>query len=305
MATSTRERPTDGHGGILTDYRSYLLTQARLSAATVETYAREAGDLLEELDRTGVAVEDVTSGLLIEYMLNRQLEGRDGRTVAKCLSALRSLFGYLVREGRMDANPARRVETPRTAARLPVVFSEEEVDRLLDAIDLGRPGGLRDRALFELVYSAGLRVSEVTELGLDHLYLKEGHLVVHGKGDRERAVPLGDMARDWLERYLGGERPELASRGNGAQEVFLSVRGSRLSRKTVWKRFKEHAARAGLAGKVHTLRHSFATHLLKGGADLRSVQELLGHRDIRTTQVYTHIGEGELKDAHARFHPRG
>lgn len=246
----------DTRSAVLGDYRSYLLTQAHLSAATVQTYAWEAGELLEELDRTGVAVEAVTPSLLIDYILNRQLEGRDGRTVAKCLSALRSLFGYLVREGRITSNPARRVETPRTAARLPEVFSEEEVDRLLDAIDLGRPGGLRDRALFELVYSAGLRVSEVTQLRLDHLYLKEGHLVVLGKGDRERAVPLGEVAKVWLERYLGTERATLASRGQGAQEVFLSVRGSRLSRKTVWKRFKEHAARAGLGGKVHTLRHS-------------------------------------------------
>jgi integrase/recombinase XerD len=218
---------------------------------------------------------------------------------------LRSLFTFLVREGRIAANPARRVETPRVAARLPVVWSEEEVDRLLEAIDLGRVGGLRDRALFELVYSAGLRVSEVVCLRLEHLYLKEGHLRVRGKGDRERLVPLGEQARSWLERYLEEERNVLAREGNASAEVFLSVRGACLSRKTVWKRFKEHAALAGLGGKVHTLRHSFATHLLRGGADLRSVQELLGHRDIRTTQVYTHVGQAELQTAHARYHPRG
>ncbi len=302
MATDTRARPAHE---TLVDYRGYLLMQARLSPSTVETYAREAADLLEALEESALAVEAVTPAFLIEYVLARQLEGRDGRTVAKCLSALRSLFAYLVREGRVASNPARRVESPRIATRLPVVWSEQDVDRLLDAIDLSRIGGLRDRALFELVYSAGLRVSEVADLRLENLYLKAGHLRVRGKGDRERSVPLGEVARVWLERYLRDERPVLEDRGPHAQEVFLSVRGARLSRKTIWKRFKEHAARAGLGGKVHTLRHSFATHLLKGGADLRSVQELLGHRDIRTTQVYTHIGEGELKAAHARFHPRG
>jgi integrase/recombinase XerD len=290
---------------LLADYRGYLLTQARLSEATVETYAREAAEFLHELDSAGVSVDAVSTSGVIDYLVARQLEGRDSRTVAKCLSALRSLFAFLVREGRLTVNPARRVETPRVASRLPAVFSEEEVDRLLDSIDLGRVGGLRDRALFELVYSAGLRVSEVVGLRLEHLYLREGHVRVRGKGDRERYVPLGDQARSWLARYLDEERPLLSGSGAGSPEVFLSVRGSSLSRKTVWKRFKENAALAGLGGKVHTLRHSFATHLLKGGADLRSVQELLGHRDIRTTQVYTHIGEAELQAAHARYHPRG
>jgi len=297
MATETSEAE------LIAEFRSYLLTQARLSPSTVETYSREALEFLDEIEGTGVAVESTTPKLVIDYLVARQLQGRDGRTVAKCLSALRSLFTFLVREGRLQSNPARRVETPRVATRLPTVFSQEEVDRLLEAIDLGKIGGVRDRALFELVYSAGLRVSEVVELRLEHVSLKEGYLRVRGKGDRERYVPLGDQARLWLERYLRDER-QRGGRVN-AEEVFLSARGSRLSRKTVWKRFKEHAALAGIGGKVHTLRHSFATHLLQGGADLRSVQELLGHRDIRTTQVYTHIGEAELKSAHARFHPRG
>ena len=294
-----------GAPDLLADYRSYLLTQARLSEATVETYSHEAAQFIGDVDRHGLSIEAVSPAVVIDYLVARQLQGRDGRTVAKCLSALRSLFAFLVREGRMAANPARRVETPRVAARLPSVFSEEEVDRLLDSIDLTRVGGIRDRALFELVYSAGLRVSEVVGLGLEHLYMKEGHLRVRGKGDRERLVPLGEQARSWLERYLEEERPSLAGGRLGSPEVFLSVRGTSLSRKTVWKRFKQHAALAGLGGKVHTLRHSFATHLLNGGADLRSVQELLGHRDIRTTQVYTHIGESQLHAAHARFHPRG
>lgn len=294
-----------GAPDLLADYRSYLLTQARLSEATVETYAHEAAEFLGDIDGHGLSIESVSAAVVMDYLIARQLGGRDSRTVAKCLSALRSLFAFLVREGRLAANPARRVESPRIAARLPSVFSEEEVDRLLDSIDLTRVGGLRDRALFELVYSAGLRVSEVVGLGLDHLYLREGHLRVRGKGDRERLVPLGEQARSWLERYLEDERPALAAGRLGSGEVFISVRGASLSRKTVWKRFKEHAALAGLGGKVHTLRHSFATHLLKGGADLRSVQELLGHRDIRTTQVYTHIGESQLHAAHARFHPRG
>jgi len=241
---------------------------------------------------------------LIDYLLERKLDGLDERTIAKSLSAIRSFCRFLVSRGEAESNPADLIETPHVARRIPRVFSLEEVERLLACIDLRTAAGIRDRALFELIYSCGLRVSEAADLTLERLNFREAAVRVVGKGSRERWVPLGEVASSWLRRYLEESRPSLASRRSVAW-VFLNHRGERLSRKGMWKRFKEIAARAGVDGKIHTLRHSYATHLLQGGADLRSVQELLGHADIMTTQIYTHVGREELRDYHRRYHPRG
>ena len=178
------------------------------------------------------------------------------------------------------------------------------MDRLLAAVDTATPSGLRDRALFELIYSCGLRVSEAVALQVSSLHLQQGFVTVAGKGGRQRLVPLMGAALDWIARYLQDGRPALA-RAPGEAALFLNRAGSRLTRAGMWKRFQDAAARAGVSGKLHTLRHSFATHLLGGGADLRSVQELLGHADISTTQIYTHLDAADLRDAHRRHHPRG
>ena len=235
----------------------------------------------------------------------RQLGGAEARTLAKANSALRSLFRFMVDEGLAGANPARLLESPRLPMRIPRCLAPEEVDRLLAGADPADPVGLRDAALFELVYSCGLRASEATDLTLERVSLAEGIVRVMGKGSRERLVPVGDRAKAMLERYLADARPRLARASRPCDALFLGRLGRKLSRKTVWRAFKRLAALAGLEATAHTLRHSFATHLLSGGADLRSVQELLGHADIATTQIYTHVSQDALRRVHNTLHPRG
>jgi integrase/recombinase XerD len=194
---------------------------------------------------------------------------------------------------------------PRISQSLPEVMSLEEVEAFLAAIPQDTLLGLRDRTLFELIYSCGLRVSEAVELEMTHLYPEEGMIQVFGKGDKERWVPLGPVAEHWLTLYLDDVRPRLLKPGFMTNKVFLNNRGRGLSRKGMWKNFKTFAEAAGVSAKIHTLRHSFATHLLQGGADLRSVQEMLGHSDISTTQIYTHLNRDDLEAAHRDYHPRG
>lgn len=289
---------------LLRGFEDYLTAGLRLSRGSVLTYVRDCRGFLAWLDDNAAGPDDVTTTQIIDYLIVRQQEdGIDQRTIAKTISALRSLFHYLVLELVREDNPATLVDAPRMAHRVPGVLAVDEVERLLAAIEIDGPLGLRDRALFELIYSCGLRISEAVELTVDRVYLAERLIRVHGKGDKERLVPMGEHARHWLQRYLDEARGKLARRPENA--LFLNNRGQQLSRKGMWKRFREIAARAGVDAKVHTLRHSFATHLLEGGADLRAVQELLGHADISTTQIYTHVDRDELATYHADFHPRG
>ena len=289
---------------LIAGFASYLAAELRLSRATVSVYALEARLLVEYSGANALPLGEFGGVDLIQYLVNRQLEGASRKTTAKSLSALRAFFAYLLREGRIQANPAENVETPRIPRHIPEVFSREEVERLLAAIDLNTPGGVRDRFLFELIYSCGLRVSEAAELTLDRIYAGEKFLRVLGKGGKERIVPIGDVALEWLARYLNDARPAL-TRGRRPASLFVNHLGEPLTRKGMWKRFKGYALQAGVAGKIHTLRHSFATHLLKGGADLRTVQVLLGHADIGTTQIYTHVEESQLAEYHRLYHPRG
>lgn len=295
----------DSQSGTLQRFRDYLAVELRLSAQTVDTYMRECGTAESWASGQGCRLQDLDTAQLIDYLVERQSsdEPLDQRTVAKSLSALRSFFQYCVLEEIRTDNPAGKISTPRGESRLPGVLSVEEVEAILSGIDLDSPAGLRDRALFELIYSCGLRISEAVDLELRNLYLEEGLVLVRGKGDKERLVPLGDEASRWIATYLEKARPQL-SRRVSEQALFLNRRGGRLSRKGMWKRFHELTQSVGIDAKVHTLRHSFATHLLEGGADLRSVQELLGHADIGTTQIYTHIDTNDLKEYHRRFHPR-
>ncbi|HVO38722.1 MAG TPA: site-specific tyrosine recombinase [Spirochaetia bacterium] len=294
-------------------FAEYLAAERGLSPNTVSTYAAEARSFLEFLDGNGrdparADINDVTA-----YIIKRQVGGVDPRTLAKAASAIRSFFRFLMLEGRSAANPARHLDTPHAAMRIPRYLETSEIDRLLDACPAGVPLGQRDRTLFELIYSCGLRVSEAVDLTVDRVSLTQSVVRVMGKGARERMVPLGARARHELERWLAQGRP-LLLRGHAAVDwLFVGRTGRRLSRKTVWKAFTRLVARAGIersgdglsGAKVHTLRHSFATHMLQGGADLRSVQELLGHADIGTTQIYTHVSQDVLKKTHQEFHPRG
>jgi len=289
---------------LLAEFEDYLSAGLRLSRQTVDTYVRDCRLFAAWTARHDLNPLTVGTGDVIDFLIARQTEeGIDQRTIAKIVSALRSFFQYLCLESLRLENPAMLVELPRSSHRIPGVLKVTEVEKILAAIDTGGPLGLRDRALFELIYSCGLRISEAVELTLDRVFLKERLIRVQGKGDKERLVPMGEHARNWLRRYLDEARPQLARRP--VASFFLNRRGDGLSRKGMWKRFREIAAAAGVDAKVHTLRHSFATHLLEGGADLRAVQELLGHADISTTQIYTHVDSEELKTYHADYHPRG
>jgi integrase/recombinase XerD len=288
-------------------FADYLAAERGLSPTTVATYAAEARAFQAYLGRAGRAVTEAAVGDVEGYINARRVDHVDPRTLAKSASALRSFFNFLVLDGRMKANPARLVDAARVTMRIPRVLSTEQIDELLKACPPNETLGIRDRALFELIYSCGLRVSEAVGLAASRVSLEEGVIMVMGKGSRERMVPMGARARSELERYLSVARPALAGR-RPSEALFLGRGGRKLSRKTVWKIFKRLSVAAGLDetnAKVHTLRHSFATHLLQGGADLRSVQELLGHADIGTTQIYTHVSQEVLKRTHAEFHPRG
>jgi integrase/recombinase XerD len=290
---------------LLKNYEIYLRTTAGLAEASVETYLRECRTFAGFLESAGETMLTASTGTLIDYLVRRQMEDIDKRTSAKILSTLRSLHAFLVLERYRSDNPADGVDGPKLDKKLPKVLSVEAVEEFLSAVDTSKPTGLRDRALFEVIYSCGLRISEAVELGTGQLFLDERLVRVTGKGDKERIVPLGGEAVHWLSRYLNEARPHLVKPGKRDHRIFLSRRGTGISRKGVWKRFKEITAAAGLEAKVHTLRHSFATHLLQGGANLRAVQELLGHADISTTQIYTHLDGEELKGYHRKYHPRG
>ncbi len=287
-------------------FEDYLRVELRLSNNTVQTYMTCCKTFADFLEGENLDLENVTSEVIINYFVEKQVNGMSQRTIAKCISGLRSFFKFMIVEGMLDKNPMEWIESPRVERKIPEVFSITEIEHFFDVIelDINSPLSLRDRAMFELIYSCGLRVSEVADLTVERLYLGEGIVRILGKGKRERLVPMGEVAAFWMKKYLLEARPLLLGNKRSSY-VFLNHLGNKLTRKGIWLRFKETAERAGLKGKVHTLRHSFATHLLQGGANLRSVQELLGHSDISTTQIYTHVGSDELKRLHRMYHPKG
>ncbi len=288
--------------GLFSDYCRYEL---QLAGRTVETYAREAAHFARFLAQRSVKAEDVRESDIQNYLVMRREEGVDERTVSRIISSLRQFFIFLIKEGLAEENPTAALEMPRIPQRLPGVLSVEEVELILEQIDPASPLGLRDRCLFELIYSCGLRISEAVALTVERVHVSESMVRITGKGDKERMVPLGEEAQYWMERYLHEARPALYNPKRSGNFLFLNHFGGNLSRKGMWKRFREISEKAGVKAKVHTLRHSFATHLLEGGADLRSVQALLGHSDISTTQIYTHVDREELQRYHRQYHPSG
>jgi integrase/recombinase XerD len=284
-------------------YGTWLLTARRRSPLTLEAYVREARALSSWLSGRGVALESANVDSILEYLAYRRASGLGPRTIARIMSSIRGFYKYLRLEGLRSDDPTGLLESPRQVKSLPDVIKAQDVNLMLGAIDIKTPGGLRDRALFELIYSCGLRISEAAALGFDSLYLKERFIRVVGKRRKERILPFGEDALNWLERYLAEGRPAL-EKGRRSERVFLNRAGKGISRKGVWKRFSELRIASGIGGKVHSLRHSFATHLLAGGADLRTVQELLGHADISTTQIYTHVDADDLAMAHEAYFPR-
>ena len=290
---------------LLERYYSRLIALERRAPLTAETYRFEIRRFLEWLD--GEKLSPVATGVsdVTRYLTHRRdVDGIDSRSVAKAISALRSFSRFLEDEdNRGQADFASLLQIPRREDRLPEVHTKEDVDRLLSAIDTQSPLGIRNRALYELIYSAGLRVSEAVSLNLSALMLAENLAKLTGKGSKERLVIFGPDAAFWLKRYITEARPILL-KNKSAKALFVNRNGKRLSRKGIWKNYSAIAIQAGLSTKLHTLRHTFATELLAGGADLRSVQELLGHAEISTTQIYTHIDSARLRDNHRKYLPK-
>jgi integrase/recombinase XerD len=283
-----------------------LWMERGLSDLTLAAYRADLIGFARWLTQRQVHLLAVDRARLLEYLASRALAGARPRSTARLLSALRRFYRYQVREGRLREDPTALVESPKLGRPLPGALSEAEVEALLAAPEPSQPIGLRDRAMLELLYAAGLRVSELVGLRLDQLNPRQGVVRTFGKGSKERLVPVGDEALVWLERYQRSARPALLA-GRSSPHLFVTHLGERMTRQAFWYRIKHYARVAGISRKLspHTLRHSFATHLLNHGADLRVVQLLLGHSDLSTTQIYTHVARHRLRELHTKHHPRG
>lgn len=290
---------------LVNEYLVYIEVERGLSPRTVEAYGRDLLRWVEFISGQGrgapedVQREDIT--LFLEEMRGR---GLSPRSLARMTATLRGLQRFLADEGSYGVLPIADLPTPRHGQALPRVLSQDEVARLLEQPMLEDPPGLRDRAILETLYGTGIRISELTGLDIEDMDLTDRELRVLGKGARERVVPVGDAAAASMRRYLGSGRPKMA-RSASQRAVFLNQRGGRLTRQGAWELVKKYAARAGLEKKMtpHTLRHSYATHLLENGADLRYIQELLGHASISTTQIYTHVSKERVRESYLRAHP--
>ncbi len=303
--------PSEGLRGemaiLLEKFLDYIEIERGLALNTVDAYLRDVGRYLGFLSGRGIESPSLASQRDVEEFLHGLYEcGLEMSSIARNLSAISTFHRFLFDEELAPSDPTEHLESPRLPRRLPSVLSPFEIERMIEGADLSTPLGIRDRAIMEFLYATGVRVSELISIRVSDLFFDSGVVRVFGKGAKERLVPIGEKAIAASERYLSEVRPLLA-KGGSADVLFLNFRGRPLSRMGVWKIIRSYARSAGVEGKVspHTLRHSFATHLLEGGADLRAVQEMLGHADIATTQIYTHVDREYLKDVHRTFHPRG
>jgi integrase/recombinase XerD len=249
---------------------------------------------------------DVNTAILSSFLANRYQEGIGSRSSARILSSLRRFYGYYIRENSITIDPTALIDSPHIGRPLPYSLTEADVEILLNAPETATTLGFRDKTMLEMLYATGLRVSELVNLTLDQVSLRQGVVRIVGKGNKERLVPVGEEAMDWMERYLNESRLTLLA-GRQCSYVFVTNRGDNMTRQAFWHIIKRHALKAGISKTLspHTLRHAFATHLLNHGADLRVVQLLLGHSDLSTTQIYTHIARERLKELHTKYHPRG
>lgn len=304
-------RPTEAapSGFFLRDlplFLDHLAVEKGLARNSLEAYRRDLTAFGRHLDAEGLSVADVGRDDLVRWFGLRRSEGASPRTIARATSALRGFFAFHFAERRIPADPTSGLENPRRWTTLPKLLSRQEVDRLLEAPDVETPKGLRDKAMLELLYACGVRVTELATLRLGSLHLPDGFLVVRGKGSKERIVPIADSSARWVGRWVGGPR---ASRRDAASSpwLFPGAGGRPITRQTVFLVLKRAARRAGLDGRAvspHVLRHSFATHLVDGEADLRAVQMMLGHASIATTEVYTHVSRARARRVYDRSHPR-
>ncbi len=289
-------------------YIDGIWAERGLSRATLDAYRRDLENLQQWLDQQrGSDLQGAAADDLLAWLAERGAQGISTRTQARQLSSVKQFYRWLLRQGVRSDNPCELIDAPRLTRHLPGSLSEAEMERLLEAPDVTTTLGLRDRAMLELMYGSGLRVSELVNLTLSQVNINVGLLRLIGKGAKERVIPLGEEAADWLERYLAEARAGLLRPGTETDAVFLSVRGRAMSRQAFWQHLKKYLVRAGISSSFtpHSLRHAFATHLLNHGADLRSLQMLLGHSDLSTTQIYTHVAQARLQELHRRHHPRG
>jgi integrase/recombinase XerD len=292
---------------LIQEFSDYLRIEKRNSSHTVSAYRRDLSRFSAEF--AGQKVDSVTTANIRDFLISLREQGLSPASVARSLSSIKSFFKYLCQDKQFQDNPAEILETPKRWRKLPDVLSSEDVDNLLKCPDLESVLGLRDKAMLEILYASGLRVSELIILQVSQLDMQVGYLRTLGKGSKERIVPIGAMAKRAVENYILNSRPALVSSrkdGGKSEQLFVTRRGRGMTRQGFWKLLKGYVTQANIRASVspHTLRHAFATHLLERGADLRSVQQMLGHSDISTTQIYTHILGKRMLEIHQQFHPR-
>lgn len=292
---------------IVDTFLDALWMEQGLSKNTLAAYRQDLLALTTWLDSQQISLLKAQREHLLKFLSYRLTQGIKARSSARMLSTIRRFYRYSIREGRLSINPSDQIESPKLGRPLPESLNEREVEDLLNMPDITKAQGLRDRAMLELLYACGLRVTELVSLSLVQLNLRHGIVRVFGKGNKERLVPLGEEAVEWLESYMREGRPDLLKKRGPCDAVFVTNRGEAMTRQAFWYLIKRHARSAGIHKHLspHTLRHAFATHLLNHGADLRVVQMLLGHSDLSTTQIYTHIATSRLKELHQQHHPRG
>lgn len=291
----------------LDQFLHYLIVEKGLSRNTIEAYSLDLTRFLDYLRGKGIReLRDIGKFDVRGFLLSLKRKNLSAMSIGRDLSAIRTFFRFLIQEGILETNPIEDLESPKVAKKLPEILSLKEIEQILEQPDLQTPLGIRDRAMLEMLYATGMRVSELTRLPTHQVNLEGGYVLLYGKGSKERIVPLGSEAINWVTLYLSTARGILAKRKE-SPVLFINRSGKGMSRQGFWKNLKDYARRAGLRKRItpHLLRHSFASHLLEGGADLRSVQMMLGHVDISTTQIYTHVTGERLKKVHKQYHPRG
>ena len=292
----------------LEEFIRYLRVERNAAANTIDSYSLDLKRYIQFLMQPGIrSVEKIERASIISFLALLKELGLTARTISRNFSAVKAFHRFLISEEFSKSNPTENVEAPKRSKTLPDVLNPNEIELILEQPNVNHILGVRDKAILETLYATGIRVSELTGLKQTSVLFDQGIIRVFGKGSKERVVPIGRSALLWIRKYQGGARPRLAKRGETNDILFLNSRGKKLSRMAIWNILHQFSISAGIKKEVHphTFRHSFATHLLEGGADLRAVQEMLGHADISTTQVYTHIDREYLKEVHRTFHPRG
>lgn len=291
---------------LIDQFIHFLSVEKGLANNTLESYQRDMVAYTTYLRKQGItAIEESTRTQIIGYLMTLQEKGRATATLSRNMASIRAFYQFLIRDKYLDKDPSIHLETPKIEKRLPKVMSIDEVECLLDSPNIHHPAGIRDKAMLELLYATGIRVSELVNLAIGDVNLEMGFVKCMGKGSKERIIPLGSVAIQIVRQYIATGRPHLLKEGSETA-LFLNHHGKQITRQGFWKIMKRCAQQANIRNEItpHTLRHSFATHLLENGADLRSVQEMLGHADISTTQIYTHVTRTRIKDVYAKTHPR-